>query len=381
MPKEIFLETVINSISHPFYIVDIKDYSVRAANMPGYSAELIKNLKCYQLAYKCKMHCSGKDNICPLVEMKKTKKPMVVEHIHYNKNRKSRNIEMHAFPMFDSKGNMEQIIEYCLDVTEQRIAENALKKIKQNLEIKIEEKTKELEKAHKKLMETARLANLGKMASAVAHELRNPMGVIRLAVYSLKKKIGDRDLNLIKHLNNIDKKITESDQIIHDLLAFSRASELEFKSNHLNESVEKGLESVEQRAKEFKVKIIKKLDPKMPKIIADFGQLREVFYNLFLNAIQAMKEAKIKELRVTTRHQKKFAEIEINDTGCGISKENFKKVGEPFFSTKTKGIGLGLYIANEIIKRHKGKIEIKSKNGEGTIFIINLPINLHEGKI
>ncbi len=243
------------------------------------------------------------------------------------------------------------------------------------LKKELEKKTQELEMVYAKLATAERLAGLGKMASAVAHELRNPMGVIRLAVYSLKKKVDSKDKRLTRHLENIDKKIIESDQIIHDLLAFSRASEMEFKSIHINESLERGLAAIEQQFREKNVTIIKNLEPKMPKITADCNQLIEVFHNLFLNALQAMKESESRELKVSSCYYNGSIEVEIKDTGCGISPENLEKLGKPFFSTKTKGIGLGLYIAYEIIRRHKGTIEAQSEFNQGTTFIIKLPLN------
>lgn len=263
------------------------------------------------------------------------------------------------------------------DVTERKKTEELLKQARSDLEVKVKKRTQELEETHQKLVETERLAMLGKMASAVAHELRNPLGVMKLAVYSLKKKIGPKDPNLVGHLENIDRKINESDQIIHDLLAFSRASELEFKPNDINESVNKGLEAIEQVIKENKVRVIRNLAPKLPTVTADFNQLIGVFSNMFLNAIQSMKESKEKELKVSTRHQDKFVEVEISDSGCGISKENLKKLGQPFFSTKTKGIGLGLYIVYEIVKKHKGEIKVESEVGKGTTFTVRLPLK-HE---
>lgn len=290
------------------------------------------------------------------------------------KDKKIKYIEDHLRWIKNKKGKIIFLQGIILDITKRKQVEEILKKSKQELEAKVRKRTKQLEEIHAKLLETERLASLGKMASSVAHELRNPMGVIRLAVYSLKKKIGSKDTNLIKHLKNIDKKITESDQIIHDLLAFSRASDMEFTENHLNESVNNGLEAIEDRVKEYKVEVVKSLSVDMPVIVADFNQLAEVFSNLFLNAIQAMKESPKKELKVSTRCKNKFVEVEISDTGCGISKESFKKLAEPFFSTKTKGIGLGLYIAYEIVRRHKGEVKVKSKLGKGTTFIIKLPI-------
>ena len=231
-----------------------------------------------------------------------------------------------------------------------------------------------LKRARKKLKEDHRLATLGKLASAVAHELRNPMGVIRLATYSLKNKISSKDKSLQRHLENIDKKIIESDQIIYNLLAFSRASEIEFEEMDLHKSIKKGLYSVSNHIKEYQVKVIGDFNKNITKVMAGPTQLTEVFYNVFLNAVQSMVESEVRELQVTTRQRGNFVDIKISDTGCGITKRNLKKLGEPFFSTKTKGIGLGLHVIYEIIHKHEGAINVKSKLGKGTTFIISLPL-------
>jgi len=231
-----------------------------------------------------------------------------------------------------------------------------------------------LKKARKKLREEHRLATLGKLASAVAHELRNPMGVIRLATYSLKKKINCKNKALQRHLENIDKKITESDQIIYNLLAFSRASAIELKEVDLHKSIKEGLYSIDSHIKECQVKVIKDFGKHKLKVMAGEIQLTEVFYNVLLNAVQSMVESKVRKLRVITRQRHNFVDIEISDTGCGITKKNLKKLGEPFFSTKIKGIGLGLHIIYEIIHRHDGVINVQSNLDKGTTFIISLPL-------
>ena len=258
-------------------------------------------------------------------------------------------------------------------------SKDVIKKLSKQIDVLKAERTKhkqELKREQKKLRETQRLATLGNLASAVAHELRNPMGVIRLATYSLHKKIDSKDKNLHKHLDNIDKKIIEADQIIHDLLAFSRASELEFRKVDLNKCLLEGLEANKGCIEECGIKVKKNLDNRTPEMVGGFTQLMEAFYNLFLNAVQAMKESKEKELKVATQYKHNGIEIKISDTGCGIVQQDFEKLGEPFFSTKTKGIGLGLYITYEIIRRHKGTIKVESARGEGTTFIITLPLKM-----
>ncbi len=244
------------------------------------------------------------------------------------------------------------------------------------LELKCSQQKQKLRKTRKQAKEAERLATLGKLLLAVAHELRNPMGVIRLAVYSLQKKINPKDENIQKHLRNIDKKIIEADKIIRNLLAFSPTSESGFHEFDIHESVEEGLHEVDSYAKKNGVTIEKHFDKRTLPAVAGFTQLTEIFSNVLMNAAQSMEGSKDKKLIVTTKRNHTVAVIRISDTGCGIPEEHFERLEEPFFSTKTEGIGLGLYIVYEMVRRHNGTICIESEVGKGTTFIITLPLQV-----
>lgn len=368
-----FPARVLSAITDKIIVLDKNFNIIIANNAPD---DKMPDKKCYEFLYKIKKPCWQVFNIigtCPIKCVSCAKKSYTIE-LQQVVGRKMIDVEASIHPIFGDDGEPVYFVEQVRDITKLKKMERKLKESKRNLEIKVKERTKSLQDASQKLVEAEKLASLGKMASAVAHELRNPMGVIRMAVYSLKKKLGDKNVALVKHLNNIDKNVVRSDSIIHDLLAFSRAQECEFVSCDINKILEAGLKSVSKQINEYGVKIVRELNNKIPKITADSGQLIEIFYNLFLNAIQAMEASEKRILEVISRQKENFAEIEISDTGCGVPQKNLKKLGESFFSTKTKGIGLGLYISYEIIKRHKGKIDIKSKVGKGTTFIIQLPI-------
>jgi signal transduction histidine kinase len=120
------------------------------------------------------------------------------------------------------------------------------------------------------------------------------------------------------------------------------------------------------------VLLVKELGAELPKTMADPDQVHQVFVNIALNAIQAMVEGG--QLRITTRRKDDFVEIEFSDTGCGIPQENLSKLFDPFFTTKARGIGLGLAVTHGIIERNNGIIEVKSKVGKGTTFLVRLPV-------
>jgi PAS domain S-box-containing protein len=121
-----FASIILESLTHPFYVVDVNDYVVKLANQAAISGKLSDNVTCYALTHHRGEPCDGVGNVCPLKEVKKTGKPVVVEHIHYDKDGNTRNVEVHGFPVFDTDGKVTQMIEYCLDITERKRAEKAL---------------------------------------------------------------------------------------------------------------------------------------------------------------------------------------------------------------------------------------------------------------
>lgn len=225
----------------------------------------------------------------------------------------------------------------------------------------------------RELMQAEKMATIGTMAASVAHELRNPLGVIKTATYNLERNLENKDEKMERRIFNINKKIGEADKIITDLLNYSRLGKPTLAKIDIN----KLIEEVESRVKtEFPgtdIKTVKKLGS-IPDIKVDQVQIGEVFYNIIKNAYEAIDE--VGELTLSTKHikRKNRVDIMITDTGCGISKENIEKLDQPFFSTKAKGTGLGLSLSFRIIKEnHNGSIEVKSEAGKSTKFLIKLP--------
>ncbi len=227
----------------------------------------------------------------------------------------------------------------------------------------------ELETTQEKLVQKEKLAAIGQLASGVGHELRNPLGVIKNAAYYIKTKVGSDDPKLAKHLTIMEREINSSNRIISDLLGFSRTRLPSIAPSDVNQMVENAMEVVETPEN---ILLVKEFDTALPKAMADADQMHQVFVNLSLNAVQAMGEGG--QLKVKTRLAGDYVEVEFNDTGCGIPEENIKKLFDPFFSTKARGVGLGLAVTHGIVERNKGKIEVESKVSEGTTFVVKLPI-------
>jgi two-component system NtrC family sensor kinase len=173
-------------------------------------------------------------------------------------------------------------------------------------------------------------------------------------------------------------ELTRSTRLIRNLLDFARQSMPTLREVNLNDVVNRSFDLAAYSAELQHVQVIKELDPALPSIMADFDQLQQVCTNLIINAIQAMPEGG--KLTLHTSADDNHLKLEVKDTGYGISPENMRKLFTPFFTTKreVRGVGLGLAVAYGIIQRHKGRIDVQSKVGEGTTFTIYLPRNREE---
>lgn len=227
----------------------------------------------------------------------------------------------------------------------------------------------DLQEAQEKLIRSEKLAIVGQLASSVGHDLRNPLGVIKNSIYYLNMKLKGGDEKIKKHLNILESEINRSSQIINDLLDFSRKGLLSLEKADINSTIHEELDRM-NLPENITVEI--RMDENLPEIFIDPIQIKRIFSNIFINAVQAMPEGG--RLTINTRVQDEFAEISFTDTGEGIVKENIKKIFDPLFTTKAKGIGLGLAIANSIVERHNGKVEVVSRVGEGTTFTVKLPV-------
>lgn len=247
-------------------------------------------------------------------------------------------------------------------------AKGELEKWNLELENKVRERTQELRETQEQLLLSERLATIGQLAASVGHELRNPLGVLHNSLYLLNRNLVHADEKARKYLATMKKELLRSDKIISDLLDFSRKREPSFGPTDLNEVIEEVLSKVEIPEE---VEVVRDLD-KPQTVMADSAQLHSIFLNLISNGIQAMPDGG--SLKVKTSRNNRFVEVKISDTGVGISRENLEKIFEPLFTTKSKGIGLGLSVAKRFVENHGGTIEIESNPNVGSTFIIKLPI-------
>ena len=242
-----------------------------------------------------------------------------------------------------------------------------------NLEEKVVERTRQLKETLEKLYRAEKLAAIGKLAGAIGHELRNPLGVIKNSAYFLNLKLQpSADDKIKKHLEIIEKEVGASTLIIEDILSFARIKMPEQKPVEIAPLIRESVESLP--APEGITVDIRPAEG-LPRAFIDRAQIGQVFTNLIKNAYQAMPQGG--RLTISTSLKGNFLEVAFADTGVGIPPENLPKLFEPLFTTKEMGTGFGLAIVASIVEGHKGKVEVESKVGEGTTFKILLPADLN----
>ena len=226
------------------------------------------------------------------------------------------------------------------------------------------------------LIQTGKLSSIGELATGIAHELNQPLMIIRGYAQLINSELKESD-KYFKELTLLEKQTHRMSKIINHLQAFSRQEEPHFLPVSLNEVVENSLIMVSEHLKLKKIDVIKNLNDNLPYIYADSNQLEQVLLNLITNARDAIEEkgSGVIEFKTELSDDSKSVIVKISDTGAGISKANIENIFNPFFTTKDvgKGTGLGLSISYGIIRSHHGTIAVTSKEGEGTTFTIKLP--------
>ena len=252
-------------------------------------------------------------------------------------------------------GKVTQLTGVIRDISERRKAEADLRKVQ------------------KKLDEVRRLSDIGTLAATVAHELRNPLSVIQTAAYNIKRKVDDPDI--ARHVEGIKKKVEESNQIINNLLFYSRIREARPEGVKICWVLDEAVESAKARFTRHDVVLERKYHGNADiESSVDPAQMREVFNNIINNAYQAIENDAGKIKIEVAENRLGYVEISIEDNGCGIDEADIERVFDPFFTTKTRGTGLGLTITAEFVRLNNGTIKIESVKGEGTKVVVALPV-------
>lgn len=345
-------ESTFNAITDHIFIVDSQFRIIKAnkAFLTDYNVDGLKQRKCYQIVCRRKEPCPE----CPLQEVFQTKKTVSFQRKHpvlegffrYN-----------YFPTFTTEGEISSVTIYEEDITEIKRAEEKIIDFQ------------------KRLVKSESIAAMGKLAASIAHEIRNPLGALSNSISILRKS-----LNLAgpqqELMEIMSEEVGRLNNIVHDFLNYTRPKSLQYRHIDINKLLSEMVTFLSKDKMLMGRSQIQCLFEDMPPVQIDAGQLKTAVQNVLINALQTIRGKGL--ITITTEkgmlNNQPFLKIGIQDNGKGIPQDHVKRIFEPFFSTKAKGLGLGLAIARRVIEEHGGDMEIKSKEGVGTSVFMVLPL-------
>jgi two-component system NtrC family sensor kinase len=267
---------------------------------------------------------------------------------------------------------LSTLADYAAIAIEKAELYGQLKEFNEELERRVEERTRELRAAQDQLIQSEKLATIGELAAGVAHEINNPIGVILGFAQVMLKRIGEND-QMYRPLSAIEREGVRCKNIVQDLLDFARQNKPAPRRLNVNQVVDAAANLMEHQSNLEHVVVSRDYAADLPDVVADENQLQQVFFNIILNAYQVMPDGG--ELRITSRVEEGEVRVAFGDTGPGIPREHIHHIFDPFFTTKEvgEGTGLGLSVSYGIVKQHGGTIDVQSEEGAGATFIVKLP--------
>jgi signal transduction histidine kinase len=342
------LQAVFDGIGDGISVID-RGFNIRRVNRgvlevfnkSGFSD--IMGRKCYAEYFGEEKVCDG----CPALSAIEKGKANHLTRV-LRKGDKDTVFDIYAFPLTGRDGTVGGVIEHIRDMSDRL-----------NLEGQV--------------LRYERLAGAGELAMGLAHEIRNPLSNISASAQLCLGKYGVNE-QLKRYLKVILRNSGNANRIVKDLLDFARPSEIVLKPGQVEKVIKRACSLVRGRVSRDRVRLVKRVSRRLPKVMLDEKRLEGAFLNFILNALDALSRGG--SLIVATYLDTLAREVVVTftDTGVGIPEENVSRVFDPFFTTKKSGTGLGLSICHHIIARHNGSIRIKSEAGKGTEVTVRLPV-------
>ncbi|MCU0587305.1 MAG: PAS domain-containing sensor histidine kinase [Syntrophobacteraceae bacterium] len=349
-----FLRNVLEALPHPFYVLDAETYVIKMANSAARFGPLTPTTTCYALTHRRVSPCTEPEHTCPLAVVKQTGKPVTVEHVHYDRDGNPRDYEVHGYPIFNDRGEVVQMIEYSLDITER----------------------KQMEKAIEENAEKVKL-----FAYSISHDLKSPLigihGLVRLLCKRYESLLDDRGKS---YCGQILKTSEHAVALVEEINAYIKAKEVALAFESMDP-----LEVLRMVREEFGallgVRQIAWVEPqRIPTTIrADRQCMLRVFRNLVDNALKYGGET-LSRIEIGYEESAEFHTFTVKDDGVGIKPEHSEKIFEQFQRNETsrgvEGTGLGLAIVKAIVEKHRGHIRLESEPGIHTTFHIAIARDL-----
>lgn len=338
------LRSIFEGISDPLALVnpdctlEITNHAYRECVTKGISAVFTE---------ECHSENCNDDTLCPVCFLEKVKREKRAISEYWAGN-DGRYYNIHFYPILDDDGNVIKAVQYVKDITDKK---------------QIEEQMRKAEK----------LAALGQLSAGVAHEINNPLGGIRLCFNNLVSTSMDDETRQM-HVEMINSGLIRIQDIIKQLLDFSKRSSINVSSVSINSLIESVMKLSDYLISKKEINVIKKLSPGIPDIMVDPSKMEQVFLNIILNAIYSM-DGRTGVLTVDTSLNDGYCMASFTDTGQGIPDEVLPYIFDPFFTTKPvgEGTGLGLSVSKSIIEQHNGEILVETSE-KGTKFTVKLPV-------
>ena len=359
------LENTLESLTHPFYVISAEDYTIQVANSAAGEVATSGQTTCHALTHGRDKPCDGKQDPCPLIEVKKTGQPVTVEHIHRDTEGRPRYVEVHGYPIFDDAGNVVQVIEYSLDITERK-----------QMELQLEEAKDAAESANR--AKSAFLANM-------SHELRTPMNAIigysEMLVEDAEDGGFDEAIPDLEKINSAGKHLLA---LINDILDLSKIEagrmDLYLERFELPRMLDEAVATVTPLISKNGNVLVTDFANDLGTVRADLTKLRQALFNLLSNAAKFTEKGTI--TLVAKREERADGDrilLTVSDTGIGIPPEKIDQVFEEFSQADDSttrdygGTGLGLPISRRFCRMMGGDITATSQADKGSVFTIELP--------
>lgn len=347
-----FVNHVLESLTHPFYVIDASDYRVLMANSAAQWSPSSEKTTCYALTHGRTRPCDSVRHPCPIEEVKKTKAPVTVEHVHYDRDGNARDVEVHAYPIFDAEGNVVQILEYGLDITERK-----------RVEAEREDLIRQLETSNE---------DLKMFGSAVSHDLRSPLITIRGFLRLVQRDADSGNIERLKtSLRVIDETAAKMERLLDKLQELAIIGRVENPAEvlPLAQVAHEVVGLLAGRIADSGAQV--EINPNLPTLYGDRFRLLQVLQNLIENAIKFRDVGNPLRIEVGVRRDDGDTVLYVKDNGIGIDPQHQETIFGLFdrLDKDVEGIGFGLALVKRIVELHRGRVWVESSgHGHGSTF-------------